>query len=202
LTYKGEGVYEWTHFLKSYNSYGWYDGCKYYFVKVQEKVESGDPFITTEKSQSIWDSMSLELQKKCIKEDLNNIKVTKVSNNNFYKILFSWVDWLDKFIILDIGTYKTYDLTLYLGDALNIKKILIWKSWIYILFWFDEMWFQWGLVLANLSISKTIFENYYINEWKDIVKATNFQLLPNKKVKIFYTKWDSKKVYTKIISVK
>jgi hypothetical protein len=22
LTYKGEGVYEWTHFLKSYNSYG------------------------------------------------------------------------------------------------------------------------------------------------------------------------------------
>ncbi|MDQ7023424.1 MAG: hypothetical protein Q9M97_08030 [Candidatus Gracilibacteria bacterium] len=187
--YKGKVLKTWSHTVEKSFLFG--NECE----ALKNYV-----YISNENRQEKWENLGLLKQKECLKEYYgNDISIEKI-DDRFYKIIQTGYEWLNIFIF-DEKNNKV--LNGEFGDTLT--KIEQGKSGTYIMY--SKRGGSGGLNFINNTGSVyKIFENTcdtiyntYPNKTKCIT-INNFELMYNKKIKIFYTNGlNEKKEIIKII---
>ncbi len=136
------------------------------------------------------------MTKKCIKENLKNtIHIYKTPNNRFYSIFQVWYESNIITLLFDINNFKIYK---FYFDT--IDKIEVWKNWVYVLYSLFR-WDLWWIIFLNKSVDDFSWKIFGNAEWEHTIKTIDFELMANKKIKVFYKKWEDKTLYQKIIDI-
>jgi hypothetical protein len=146
--------------------------------------------------QEIWNWMTKEEQKKCIKDNYYN-KVSVTSEAWYFLINVKKYSLVSK-ILFDSESNKTVFLEISADQIIKIEK---WLSWIYII-WKSNLWnVGWVLYINNDSVQKILFRNTDLETNQDwYVDIYDFELLTGKRISIKY-KWKNLELMEKIISI-
>ncbi len=147
--------------------------------------------------QKIWESLSKDEQKQCLKQNYyKNVSIELISSG-FFTINRAKYESVEKYLY-DWWNDKIYKLSI---SADQIGKIEKWLSWIYI-YWKWNRWNDWWvLYITNEWVQKILFRNTDLDTSEDgYIEVYDFELMVNKKIKIYY-KWKSLKLMEKIIEL-
>ena len=188
LEYQWKTVKTWSHYSE-----------KNPFIDIEwcnklTKIILDNNYDYRNREDSWWKLSSTE-QEECIAEHYNkSVEVKKTPHSRFFSIYKYFYEWADV-SLFDSENLRIYEWSFWY----SITKIEEWASGFFIQY-FHPLW-DWGwlkLLESNWTVTDLIENNCdganTIVERVDCYSITDFELMINKQVKVFYTNWfDEKK---------
>ncbi len=191
LMYKGKSVKTWSHTPPKESPFVFDEWCSALSEKL---VAIPDNDMSPTSRRGAWESLGTKVQKECLRENYKKTLTTETtSGTGFFLIQKTWYESAQKWLF-DTKTLRVYDL----GFAGLIKKVEVWTRWVYVLSW-DGRGNDGGVLFldAKTGKGKSLFQN---TDDEKSLTATDFELLPEQKIRIMYLEAKVQKEET--ISVK